>query len=82
MLMRLLRGHQTVYIYAIYRVYIEIMTQRPCKDTSCALMTTCTYVHIYNIIVVLIILVLRVYVCSKRFVSPICRANFEIRIII
>jgi len=37
MLMRLLRGRQTVYIYAIYRVYIEIMTQRPRGDTSCAL---------------------------------------------
>lgn len=74
----IIRGRQTVYIYAIYRVYIEIMTLRPCKDTSCALMTTCTYIHIYNIIVVLIIFILRVCVCSKRFVSPVCRTNFEI----
>lgn len=82
MLIWLLQGHQTVYIYAIYRVYIEIMTLRPCKDTSCALMTTCTYIQVYNIIVVLINFILRVWICSKRFVSLVCRANFEIRIII
>jgi len=64
MLMRLLRGRQTGYIYAIYRVYIEIMTLRPRGDTTCALQRHMrSYIHISLTLLLLYLYYFRLDVC-------------------
>lgn len=61
MLMRLLRGRQTVYIYAIYRVYIEIMTPSSRRDMSCALQWQHAHSFIYKPIIIIVVIIIFVW---------------------